>query len=85
MTHAFYTNATLGGLPASGATSDFLQHENLDRVEWRGRWQGDAVLKHYLQMGVYRVAVLKLSTHTRQRLLHFANVFDMFSESLPDF
>ena len=79
-----HTHATLGGLRSSGATLDFLRHENLDRVKWRGRWQSDAVLKHYLQMGVYHLAVLKFTTHTRQCLLHFANVFDMFVRSLPD-
>lgn len=44
---------TPAGLRSGGATHDYLLHQNLDRLMWRGRWHSLAVLQHYVQLGVY--------------------------------
>ena len=75
---------TLGGLRSSGATLDFLRHENLDRVKWRGRWASDSVLKHYLQLGVYHLAALKFSDSARCQIQLYGSVFQAFLQSLTD-
>ena len=72
------TKPTLGGLRSSGATLDFLVHENLDRVKWRGRWASDPVLKHYLQLGVYHLAALKFSESTRRLFVNYGSVYQAF-------
>ena len=76
------TQATPGGLRSSGATVDFLAHENLDRVMWRGRWANQSVLKHYLQLGVYHLAALQFPESTRQLLSLYSGIFDNFSKHM---
>jgi hypothetical protein len=46
-----------GGLRAGGATQDFLQFQNLGRLQWRGRWRVASTLEHYIQLGVYYLAM----------------------------
>ena len=55
---------TPAGLRSGGATFDYLQHQNLDRLMWRGRWHSLAVLQHYVQLGVY--------TYTNQATWHYS-------------
>ena len=75
---------TVGGLRSSGATIDFMHHENLDRLKWRGRWSSDAVLKHYLQFGVYHLAALTFSATSRELIVRYDAVFARFKESIVE-
>ena len=47
------THLAPGGLRPGGATHDYLRHQNLMRLQWRGRWGSAATLHHYVQLGVY--------------------------------
>ena len=67
---------TPSGLRSSGATLDFLLHENLSRVKWRGRWANDTVLKHYLQLGVYHLAGLHFSDACQRAVALYGNMYD---------
>ena len=40
---------TLGGLRAGGVTALFQRHGDLDMVRWRGRWDDQRTMEHYIQ------------------------------------
>ena len=61
---------------------DFLLHENLDRVKWRGRWANDSVLKHYLQLGVYHLAALQFPDSARSLFVTYGAVYQAFKSQL---
>ena len=67
---------TPSGLRSSGATLDFLLHENLSRVKWRGRWANDTVLKHYLQLGIYHLAGLHFTDACQKAVALYECLYD---------
>ena len=67
------------------ATADFLQLQSASRVQWRGRWADQKVLRHYLQMGSYYLAGLDFSPWVRARMDHYRSALDTFMRSVPDF
>ena len=76
------TRLTPAGMRAAGATLDFLEKENLDRLLWRGRWKSLPVLKHYVQLGVYHLSSLKLGDQAVIALEAYGSVFGRFMEDL---
>ena len=72
------SRVTPSGLRSSGATLDFLRKENLGRVKWRGRWANDAVLKHYLQLGVYHLAAVSFSDKSLQAIDLYDQIYEGF-------
>jgi len=80
--HSLNTHITPGGLRSSGATGDFMRHENLSRVKWRGRWATDSVLKHYLQLGIYHLASLQFAASARARIDKYSLIWETFSQNL---
>ena len=73
---------TPSGLRSSGATLDFLHHENLSRVKWRGRWANDTVLKHYLQLGVYHLAGINFTDAGKSAVTLHCSLYEKWVDCL---
>ena len=65
---AFGKRLTPGGLRSGGATHDYLLFQNLDRLQWRGRWATRSVLEHYIQLGVFASQSNRWNTRTQQQV-----------------
>jgi hypothetical protein len=59
---------TPGGLRAGGATAYYMEHQDLFRLLWRGRWQQMATLKHYLQLGAYHLGGVEVPLEAEKEL-----------------
>ena len=57
---------TLGSLRGGAATEDFLEHENLPRVQYKGRWRNLASVGHYLQIATAALAAIDMSARTQK-------------------
>ena len=55
-----------------GATHEYMEHRNLDRLLWKGRWSQMSTLKHYIQLAVYHYTRVPQNALSEARLQFFA-------------
>lgn len=55
-------------LRGSGATYQYLLHEDLSRVQWRGRWSQLRTVEHYVQEVGAQTIVARLDPLSRSRI-----------------
>ncbi|CAE7245675.1 SUF4 [Symbiodinium sp. CCMP2456] len=73
-------------LRGSGATWMYQLTEDVERIQWRGRWQQRRTLEHYLQEVAGQLLLADLTESHRARILHLAAfaapLLQMFTASL---
>ena len=74
--------STPGSLRAAAATQDFMRNQSVDRAQWRGRWASVAVLKHYLQMGVYHLSAVNLPVESHEPVRETSERFNFLCGEL---
>ena len=72
------------GLRAGGATDDYLVRQNLGRLQWRGRWATVRVMEHYLQMGTFVLADIRMPVSAQRLVDRYAEVCLTFFSSLGE-
>ena len=67
---------TLASLRGGGAVFEYMQQARLDRIMMRGRWDSEATLKHYLQVGLASFAYIQLAPDARTRVACLSAVLE---------
>ena len=75
---------TPAGLRPGGATADYLYYQNIGRLQWRGRWKSQAVLEHYIQMGVYYLSDMTQTAESRALIAEHASIARRFITALKN-
>eukprot|EP00928_Gymnodinium_smaydae_P062280 TRINITY_DN46188_c0_g1_i1.p1 TRINITY_DN46188_c0_g1~~TRINITY_DN46188_c0_g1_i1.p1 ORF type:complete len:495 (-),score=31.25 TRINITY_DN46188_c0_g1_i1:886-2370(-) len=83
--HAVERTFTLAGLRAGGATAHYLKHQDLPRLQWKGRWKQVQVLKHYIQLGAYFMSGLQFPSSVSQSLASYSDELQAFLRGLDIF
>jgi len=68
---------TLGGLRGGGAVAHFQRHQNLGLLQFRGRWETQRSLQHYLQEGFGLLQFARLPSDARELVRHLASLAPM--------
>jgi len=65
-------------LRAGGITALFQHTQDIPLVRWRGRWDGDRSMEHYLQELPYHDAFARLPAETRTKIFRIGRLLPVF-------
>ena len=75
---------TPASIRAGMATQDYLLHENLDRLQRRGRWAVRKTLECYLQEAVSLLVLTRLPLATKDRVHEIAALANTLLWTIPE-
>ena len=76
---------SLGSIRGGGATHHFTQCQNLCALQFRGRWESNRTLAHYLQQGLASLAYARLAPNTIGLLHSLSHLLEGVLEATLNF
>ena len=72
---------SLSTLRPGGATYDYMLHQNVGRLRWRGLWKQERTLEHYLHEGMVWLSQCQLPSATADSCQRLAGLLPALAQA----